>query len=112
VLPRSIVVTLIVGVGLMLSVAGWRTCGPYGATCSDAGRYFPMQDADTHRFTGVVYDLTGNGVVETFVSIGATGIADIMVDTDEDGRMDHRLQPDRDGALQPVDMPATESPSN
>jgi len=108
VLRRAIVVTLVVAVGFALGLTGWRACGPHGATCSDAGQYFPMHDADTRLLSGVVYDLTGDGVVETFVSMGAAGITDVMVDADEDGQIDHRLQPDRDGTLQQVDMPQTE----
>ena len=110
-LRRAIVVTLVVAVGFTLGVTGWRACGPYGATCSDAGQYFPMHDTDTHLLSGVVYDLTGDGVVETFISMGAAGITDVMVDADEDGEIDHRLQPDRDGTLQQVDMPQTEPSS-
>ena len=111
VLRQTIIVTLVVGLGSTLCVTGWRVCGPYGATCSDAGQYFPTQDADTNLPSGVVYDLSGDGVVETFVSTSAAGITDIAVDANEDGQIDRRLQPDRDGAWRQVDVPPVEVPS-
>ena len=91
---------------------GWRACGPYGATCSDAGQYFPMHDAATNLFSGVVYDLSGNGIVETFVSMSAAGITDIEVDADEDGRVDRRVQLNTDGTLGHVAVPRSVSASD
>jgi hypothetical protein len=100
----------VLGVAGTLAVQAWRTCGSHGATCSEAGQYFPMHDADTDLFGGVVYDLSANGKVETFVSMGTSGsITEIAVDVDEDGRIDRLLQPDTNGTLRDVAVPGSES---
>ena len=109
-LRQTIVIAFVIAVGLALGVKAWRTCGTHGTTCTDAGQYFPMHDAETALFNGVVHDLSGNGRVETFVSMSGSGsITEIAVDADEDGQIDRLLQPDPNGTLQDVAVPPSGS---
>ena len=109
-LRQTIVIAFVVGVAFTLAVTAWRTCGSHGALCTEAGQYFPMHSPETNSFSGVVYDLSNNGRVETFVSMGGSGsITEIAVDADEDGQLDRLLQPDPNGTLRDVAVPANES---
>jgi hypothetical protein len=99
---QTIVITALLLVGAWLGVLGWRTCGPYGAACAAAGQYFPMHDTETDALSGVVYDLSGNGTLETFVTMRHSRTTEITIDTNEDGEIDRRLQPDGQGVLRAV----------
>ena len=96
---RIVEAALILGVGAALGVAGWRVCGRYGHRCEDAGQFFPIYNAAARRIDLVMYDLNGNGLIETWVYRNQQHIEKVRIDRNEDGAIDRTLLPDAAGTL-------------
>ena len=95
---------LILGIGAALGVAGWRTCGRYGHRCEDAGQFFPIYNAAARRIDLVIYDLNGNGMIDTWVYRNQQHIERVRIDRNEDGTIDRTLLPDAAGTLRVAAM--------
>lgn len=94
---QFVVLALTIAPAIMLGTVAWRVCGPYGERCGVAGRFYPVYNPDTGRIDVVMHDLSGNGIVDTWVHRNDSRIEEIEIDQDEDGSIDRRLVPDEDG---------------
>ena len=97
----------VTAVAVALGVAGWRACGRYGERCSEAGQQFPHYGTETGRIDLVMHDLSGDGIVDTWVYQNDRGIEEIEIDRDEDGAIDQLFVTDQNGRLHLAD-PAAE----
>jgi hypothetical protein len=91
------VVALTVVPGALLGYTAWQTCGAFGERCAEAWQMFPEYEPGTQQIGLVMRDLTGNGIIDTWVRRSDARIAQIEMDLDEDGVIDRRLVFDEDG---------------
>lgn len=97
---RAIVFGIVVVVlpAAAAGVAGWRACGAHGERCEQAGRFYPSYNS-AGEVDLVMYDLTGDGIVETWVHRkDDAGIERIEIDRNEDGAIDRRIVRDHAAA--------------
>ena len=101
---RAFAAALIIAAAAILGVKGWRACGKYGELCEQNGQFFPVRNPDTGHIDVVMHDVNGNGVVDTWVYRSETGVTEIEIDKDEDGKIDGVLSPDPQGVLRLADV--------
>ena len=104
IIGRALTAALFIAAAVILGARGWRACGKYGERCEQHGQFFPVRNPETGRIDVVMHDVNGNGVVDTWVYQSGTGVTEIEIDRDEDGRIDGVLSPDQSGTLRLADV--------
>jgi hypothetical protein len=81
-----------------IGISAWHSCGSRGELCRLDSSFFPEYDSKTRQVILVVHDLSGNGIVDTWVYRTEAVIDRIEFDQDEDGVSDRVFVQHEDGS--------------
>ena len=105
---RVTAATVLLVPAVAIGLFAWHACGSRGELCRFNSGFFPEYDSKTRQVALVMHDLSGNGIVDTWVYRTEAVIERIEFDQDEDGVSDRVFVQHKDGRWHAAPMARAE----